>query len=135
PAALVETPFPQLLKELAQSVESRSNLDVEVTADSRQVRLPGDVQIGLYRIIQEALNNTLKHAEAEHAQIIFRLAGGEGSLSIRDDGKGFDTSRPSWGRLGLSVMRERARAIGARLQIQSRPGSGTRVFVRWRGTV
>jgi GAF domain-containing protein/anti-sigma regulatory factor (Ser/Thr protein kinase) len=135
PAALVETPFAQLVKELAQSVESRSNLDVEVRAEGGQPRLPADVQIGLYRIVQEALNNTLKHAEAQHAQIILRSNGEDLSLSIRDDGKGFDTSRPSSGRLGLSVMRERARAMGARLRIHSRLGSGTRVFVRWRRTV
>jgi GAF domain-containing protein len=135
PAALVETPFAQLLKELAQSVASRSTLDVEVQAEGGPVNLPADVQIGLYRIVQEALNNTLKHAEANHAEVIFRSREEGVSLAIRDDGKGFDTSRPSSGRLGLIVMRERAHGVGARLRVLSRPGRGTRVYVHWRGIV
>jgi GAF domain-containing protein/anti-sigma regulatory factor (Ser/Thr protein kinase) len=135
PAALVETPFVQLLKELAQSVASRSNLDVEVRAESGPVSLPADVQIGLYRIVQEALNNTLKHAEAQHAEVILRSRDNAVSLGIRDDGKGFDTSRPASGRLGLNVMRERAHGVGARLRVLSRPGEGTRVYVHWRRPV
>jgi signal transduction histidine kinase len=133
PAALVETPFNQLLNQLALSVASRSNLDVKVHTDGEQFRLPADVQIGLYRIVQEALNNTLKHAAANHAVVTLHWRGQNVRLRICDDGKGFDTSRPPAGRLGLSIIHERASAMGARLRVASRPGAGTRINLYWRG--
>jgi GAF domain-containing protein len=133
PAALVETPFGQLLSQLAEATASRTTLQIDVRADTDQQPLPAEVQIGLYRIAQEALNNTAKHAGATRAEVQFRRRGASADLRISDDGRGFDTSSTPPGHLGLSIMRERARAIGAHLRIDSRPGSGTRIHVHWRG--
>jgi two-component system, NarL family, sensor histidine kinase DegS len=96
-------------------------------------RLPSEVEIVLYRIIQEALQNAHKYARS--APITVRLAHQSGALhlSVRDDGPGFDphevvrrAGRSSW---GLTSMRERAELVGARFTVTSRPGFGTEVSV------
>jgi signal transduction histidine kinase len=133
PAALVETPFPQLLGQLAEAIASRTTLQIDVRADADQGPLPAEVHIGLYRIAQEALNNTAKHAGARRAQVVFRRRGVSADLRISDDGSGFDTSSTPAGHLGLSIMRERARDIDARLRVSSQVGAGTRIHVHWRG--
>jgi signal transduction histidine kinase len=133
PAALVETPFPQLLAQLAEATASRTALHIDVQADTDEGLLSAEVKIGLYRIAQEALNNTAKHARAKRAEVVFRRRGMSADLRISDDGSGFDTSSTPAGHLGLSIMRERARGIGARLRVSSRAGAGTRIHVHWRG--
>ena len=87
----------------------------------------------LYRICQEALNNTAKHAKASNVEIDMRHEPGALELHIRDDGRGFDRSDPTPpGHYGLSMMRERAETVGALLTITSRPEHGTEVVIRWR---
>jgi GAF domain-containing protein len=131
PPALVATPFTQLLDQLAASMSLRAAVQIDVHAETDERPLPPEVQIGLYRITQEALNNVVKHAAATQAQVRFRRHGAGAELRIRDDGQGFDTHRTPPGHLGLSIMRERAKGINARLQVHSRIGSGTRINVRW----
>jgi GAF domain-containing protein len=131
PQALVETPFAQLLSQLAASLSVRGTVQIGVDAGMDQRPLPPEVQIGLYRITQEALNNVVKHAAATQAQVRFRRHAAGADLRIRDDGRGFDTGSPRPGHLGLSIMRERARDIRARLQVRSRIGAGTRIDVHW----
>jgi signal transduction histidine kinase len=133
PAALVETPLAQLLRQLAEATASRTNLQIDVRADTDARPLPAEAQIGLYRIAQEALNNTAKHAAARRAEVLLRRRGATADLRISDDGCGFDAANTPPGRLGLGIMRERAQAIGARLRVDSRLGSGTRIHVHWRG--
>ena len=96
-------------------------------------RLPNEVQIVLYRIIQEALQNAHKYARGAAVTVRFTRQNGRLHLSIRDDGPGFDVhevarraGRSSW---GLTSMRERAEMIGARFTVTSRPGHGTDVSV------
>ncbi len=132
PAALMDTPFGQLLQQLAEASASRGSLRISVDAEG-EGPLPPDLQIGLYRIAQEALNNINKHAGATHAQIRFRKRGSTVDLRISDDGRGFDASSTPPGHFGLSIMRERAKALGATLRVESRPGAGTRIDLRWRG--
>jgi signal transduction histidine kinase len=132
PAALIDTPFAQLLQQLADASASRGSLQLKVDVEG-EGPLPPDLQIGLYRIAQEALNNINKHAEATRAEIRFRKRGTAVDLRITDDGRGFDASSTPPGHFGLSIMRERARALGATLRLESRPGAGTRVDVHCRG--
>jgi signal transduction histidine kinase len=134
PAALIDTPFSQLLHQLAEASSSRGSLQINVDAEG-DGPLPPDLQIGLYRIAQEALNNINKHANASRVDVRFRRRSREVDLRITDDGRGFDTSSTLPGHFGLSIMRERARALGARLRLESSPGSGTRVDVHWRGAL
>jgi len=86
-----------------------------------------------YRICQEALNNIAKHAKATQVEIDVRHEPGALDLHIRDNGRGFDSSEqtPS-GHYGLSMMRERAETVGARLTVTSEPGRGTELYIRWR---
>ena len=111
----------------------RSLAGVEVDVDVEPVDLPGHVEVALYRIAQEALQNVIKHAEA--ASVVIRLTSSpEGvRLVVTDDGQGFDEDsiagaedRHSYGMVGI---RERAELIGASLTITSRPGTGTTVEV------
>ncbi len=89
------------------------------------------MQVGLYRIAQEALNNVVKHSKATQAMVTLRLHETV-RLSIADNGCGFDPADVPPDHLGLKIMRERADAIGARIAIQSEPGEGTQVTVTWK---
>ena len=84
--------------------------------------------------MQEALSNTLQHAGAQAVEVQLRLIDQELQLTISDDGNGFaaDVDRLQMGHFGLIGMRERAREIGAALDIISSPGAGTRVVVKLR---
>jgi signal transduction histidine kinase len=101
---------------------------VEGMADAEW--LPLAIQQELYHIAQEALNNSLKHAKAQHLQVRLQLKGAVVRLEISDDGVGFDpTTAGERGGLGLRGMRERVQRIGGQLQIESAPDQGTRVTV------
>lgn len=138
PAALVEARLSDLLQQLAQAVMSRKKVNINVIING-ECALPADVQLSLYRLAQEALNNTAKHSRA--TQVTVRLAAdkmspGNGDrliLTIQDNGRGFDADLVPPDRLGLEIMRERARAIKADLQITSQPGAGTQVNIFWPG--
>jgi signal transduction histidine kinase len=133
PAALIETPLGLLLEQLADATASRSRLRLEVAVAGEPRAVPPDVQIGLYRVAQEALNNSTKHAHATRAQLSLSYEAECVCLRIEDDGEGFDPNSVPSGRLGLGIMQERTRAVGAHLGIESAPGQGTRVMVRWPG--
>jgi signal transduction histidine kinase len=94
--------------------------------------LDPDVHVGFYRLAQEALNNAARHASATTVEVELQCEPGRATLTVRDDGVGFDPSSPHTGQhLGLGIMRERAASIGAALMIESRPGAGTRIEVHW----
>jgi len=111
------------------SVESRVGLDTtfQVEGDSE---LTPDVEEGLYRIAQEALNNTLKHAHASRVTVALHHNSRVVTLCIQDDGIGFDPSAPAvQSGFGLKGMEERVARLGGELAITSRPGEGTRIEV------
>ncbi|MFC2037797.1 GAF domain-containing protein, partial [Chloroflexota bacterium] len=141
PAALVESNMDDLLRQLGEAVTGRTGVPVMVSVKGKG-RQPSDVHIALYRIAQEALNNVVKHANA--SQVLVRLhrdiaLGGDDrrpqqqvALLVRDNGRGFEPSCIPPDRLGLGIIRERAQAIGAALEIKSELGAGTQVAVVWR---
>jgi signal transduction histidine kinase len=96
-------------------------------------RLPSEVEIALYRIVQEALTNIARHAEAQSISVLLERRGALLKLIVEDDGHGFDVtstmSAHSRKRLGLYGMRERASLLGGTLTIESSSESGTAVFV------
>ncbi|OGC94404.1 MAG: hypothetical protein A2W25_01860 [candidate division Zixibacteria bacterium RBG_16_53_22] len=95
-------------------------------------RLSPEMEIALYRIVQEALTNVVKHAEAKKVSVLMEVRQSSIVAIVEDDGRGFDIqpkSRNHEGRLGLYGMYERAELIGGKLTIESRPGKGTTVFV------
>jgi signal transduction histidine kinase len=130
PSSLTERELGSLLRQLADAMMGRTRIPVTVAVQGEQA-LTDDVQIGLYRIAQEALNNIVKHARASHAHVSLECEAGQVALSIRDDGRGFDPSGGEPHQLGLSIMRERARAIGAKLVLESEPESGTQITITW----
>lgn len=110
------------------AVEARSGLDVHFEFEEIG-RLAPDIEVGLYRIGQEALNNMVRHAQATSVRVAIGRTDGHVRLVIADDGVGFDPAATDQGGLGLRGMQERAAGIGATLSVQSHPGSGTRISV------
>jgi PAS domain S-box-containing protein len=130
PAALTEQELGTLLRQLADGMMGRTRMPVTVSVVG-ECTLPDEVQIALYRIAQEALNNTIKHALASQASISLRCEPERVALCIKDNGRGFDLATQPH-QFGLNVMRERVQGIGATLKIESRPGQGTEVAIDWR---
>jgi signal transduction histidine kinase len=110
----------------------RTGLPVTLEATQDALDVPADVALALYRIVQEALRNAHTHASATCASVHVAREADALVIEVRDDGTGFDLQAPR-GRagIGLSTMRERARLAGAELRIDTRPGGGTCVRVRW----
>ncbi|MCB0155272.1 MAG: PAS domain-containing protein [Anaerolineae bacterium] len=130
PAALTEKPLAYSLQHLSEAMLRRFKIpfDLSVEGDSM---LPPDLQITIYRITQETLNNIVKHAAANQVQIRLICQPERIELTISDDGRGFNPTVALSHNLGLGIMRERAEAIGARLTLNSRPGQGTQVALVW----
>jgi PAS domain S-box-containing protein len=132
PTALADSSLGDLLRRLADSMAGRAGLSVEVSVDGEET-VSSELKIAFYRIAQEALNNVAKHAAASRTELLLVQRPGRVEMRVRDDGRGFDRAAVPSGRLGLSIMKERAEAAGARLSIESRPGGGTLVAVDWTG--
>ncbi len=108
-------------------------LRLETAGDVRSIELAISMEIQLIRIVQEALSNVRKHANADHAVVMLTTEDGFLTIEVADDGDGFDpdgSSQSGWPRFGLQTMRERAQAIGGSFSLESTVGSGTRVQVR-----
>ena len=130
PSILTETDLGDLLHQLGSAFTGRTNIPVAVTVVG-QGSLPADVQVALYRVCQEGLSNIAKHAKADRVAIHLQYDPGAVELRLCDDGCGFDPEHTSPGRSGLSMMRERAQAVGAVLSIASQPGHGTELTIHW----
>jgi two-component system, NarL family, sensor histidine kinase DevS len=132
PPALDEIGLVPALRGLAdrKGREGGVAIDVLVRLEERDGRrLPRDTESTLYRIVQEALNNVAKHASATRAEALVEQAGGAVTVTVRDDGRGFDLVAVSGG-FGLIGMRERVELAGGELQIDTEPGRGTTVLAR-----
>lgn len=110
----------------------RAGLSVQFQSESLEADLPVDVRITCFRIVQEALTNVVRHAQAQHVVVGLRQRERELELTVRDDGLGFDVDqaleRASHGAsLGLLGMQERALFAGGQMHIQSAPGHGTEI--------
>ena len=130
PTALTEAALGDLLHQLVDAVRGQTRLQVTLTVEGQQT-LPEDVQITLYRIAQEALNNVIKHARATHVNV--SLVNGMDTVTVRvaDDGRGFDPAAMLPGHMGIGIMHERAEAVGISLDVHSQVGHGTEVVATW----
>jgi signal transduction histidine kinase len=124
PSALLQANLKALIQQLAEAATSRKEIEIQLTLDS-DVQLPDNVKVAVYRITQEALNNIVNHAHARRISIEMQQTSAGVSLTIVDNGRGFDASQVSSDRMGLAIMRERANEIGARFSIDSQIGRGT----------
>jgi signal transduction histidine kinase len=128
--ALEKAGLTAALQARLDAVEARGGMRSELQVEGTE-QLSRAVQVELYSITQEALNNALKHAHANSVRIRLRFEDAVTDLEVCDDGVGFEpTSERLGGGFGISGMQERAQRIGATLQIESAPGKGTKVAVR-----
>lgn len=119
----------------AEQFNRLTGIDVRLEVDDQAeaLALPPSTEIQLVRIVQEALANVRKHADARFARVEISVADGELLIVVGDEGRGFETNRRSrtgWPHFGIQTMRERAEAIGGKLELSSSPGAGTQVIVR-----
>jgi PAS domain S-box-containing protein len=142
PQVLIDSELDDLLHQLGNAFTGRTSIPVVVTvvgegslleqgALQEQGALPADVQVAFYRLCQEAFNNIAKHARASQVAIQLAYDAGALELHIRDDGQGFDPEHTPAGHYGLSMMRERAEAVGMMLSVTSQPSHGTEIVIRW----
>ncbi|MDP2661539.1 MAG: histidine kinase [Dehalococcoidia bacterium] len=130
PSGLAQEGLVVALQRRLDAVEKRAGLAAELLVDGA-IDLPPSVQVGLYRVACEALNNALKYAAATSVTIELRARGDLVEMMVSDDGRGFDPSNTAHrGGLGLMTMHERVRGLRGSLAIDSTPGIGTIVQVK-----
>jgi len=129
PESLANEGIVRAIEKHVASTEARYGIKVNAELDA-EPDVPLPVKEALYRIMQEALHNTVKHARATNVDIRLRDLPGAVELELRDDGAGFDTSQDFPGQLGLKSMRERAVRLGGEFELESSPGKGTRICAR-----
>jgi signal transduction histidine kinase len=128
PAALDEIGLVAALRTLAERKAREGNLSIDVLAQVGEgdLRLPPETESLLYRLVQEALTNVVKHAGASRAEAVLEREDGVVELTVSDDGRGFDPASVSGG-FGLTGMRERVELAGGSLRIEAGAGEGTTV--------
>ena len=129
PKALDDFVLVAALERLAETFTESTGIELQLEARLGPERLPGEVETTLYRIVQEALTNVVKHAEAEHVSILIVRREGTVTAVIEDDGRGFDPAATREAGLGLLGMRERAALVGGRVAVESSGESGTTLVV------
>jgi PAS domain S-box-containing protein len=132
PSLLDDLGLVAALRWLVDHQAQRSGFEARLEAGPARISVSPDVEIGCYRVVQEALNNVARHAQAHNIRVEVALHEGELRLLIQDDGVGFDVKaareRASHGAsMGLLTMSERARLLGGRLEMKSAPGQGTEI--------
>jgi len=128
PGILEENGLVAALQLRLEAVEGRSDIQTRLVADG-PLQLLRDVENALYRISQEALNNTMRHAGARDVTVLLRRVGNQVILEVVDDGCGFDPEQVANRGMGLDNMRLYASEIGAQLQVSSAAGQGTTIRV------
>ncbi len=132
PPALEALGLAPTLRGYAERFEAHSGLPCDVVMEGEPYRLPPEAEIGLYRILQEALQNVSTHAQAQRATVRINFEPRALTLTVSDDGRGFDLEafqQNGAGHFGLLGMRERAESLGGHLSVTTRPGQGTQVQV------
>jgi signal transduction histidine kinase len=115
------------LERLTSGVSEQSGMAVELEANLGDARLPEEIETVLYRVIQEALNNVLKHAGAKHVSVVVSRKDGSVTAVVEDDGRGFVKPQSGDQGVGLLGMGERLALVDGRLTVESREGAGTTV--------
>jgi signal transduction histidine kinase len=127
PSALDDFGLATAVERLAQTFREQSGMQVDLEAQLGDERLPSEVETALYRIVQEALTNVVKHAGAARVSILLTQRDTSVAAVIEDDGAGFDPAAVGVDVLGLVGMRERVGLVGGRLRIEAAEGTGTTI--------
>ena len=129
PTALDDFGLVTALERLAETFTEQTGVNVDVEAALGEQRLAGETETALYRIVQEALTNVIKHAQATTVSVVLTKKGENVVAVIEDDGRGFDPSQSQEDGLGLLGMRERIALLRGRVSVESSEGRGTTVAV------
>jgi len=129
PKALDDFGLVAALERLGNTFSEATGIQVQLEASLRNERLPAEMETTLYRIVQEALTNIVKHARARNVSILIVRRDGRVTAVVEDDGEGFDPNAVSAEGLGLLGMRERVALIDGRLTLESSAGAGTTLAV------
>lgn len=129
--SLEQNDLETLTQYLATALKGRIEAQVLSKIDGEKLPLPSEVKVSLYRMLQETLNNIVKHANASHVSIFLHHPPHSVELQVEDDGCGFDPADIPADHLGLHIMQERAESIQAELTITSAPGAGTQITIIW----
>lgn len=121
------------LKDLVKSMGIRTKIPISVEID-KKYGYSHRIEVSFYRIAQEALNNIVKHSSANKAKLVLNSFSSKITLDISDDGIGFNTQNNYSESLGVIIMKERAKMIGAFLEIKSSPGKGTKILLAYHNT-
>ncbi|KOR95864.1 sensor histidine kinase [Geobacillus stearothermophilus] len=131
PMALDDLGLVPTLKKYLQTTEEYNNgVHISFVHIGEEIRLPSRMEAAVFRLVQESVQNALKHAEARHIDVKMEVTCHHLLVSVKDDGKGFDPSVKKENAFGLIGMRERVELLGGTLDIRSKIGSGTTVFIR-----
>ena len=134
PAALSSAPLDTLFERLGDALGGQTDIVVDIHVDPA-LDLPPDVKIVFYRVTQEAFSNIAKHARATRVSARVLAGDGVATLTVQDDGRGFDPDAvPSGGHMGLRIMNERLARIAGALTVHSAPGVGTTITAAWPST-
>ncbi len=131
PSALIRLGLVSAIREQINKINQAGGVQVQLEVEGLNSRLPEGLEISLYRIVQEVLNNTLKHAEAQQITVRLENIAGEVHLSVHDDGKGMpaDAIKNSSG-IGWKNIYSRVEMINGHMQVNSTPGQGTALEVK-----
>jgi signal transduction histidine kinase len=122
--------LPEAVRAYCEQFSASSGIPVACDADDRVRDLSRGAALALFRIVQEALGNAAKHAHANRISVRLTRSGDDVSLTVSDDGAGFDANRlTASGGLGLVMMRERASQLNGTFEFESAPGRGTTIRV------
>jgi signal transduction histidine kinase len=127
PSALDDFGLTTAVERLAETFREQTGIHVDLEAQLGDARLPSEVETALYRIVQEALTNVVKHAEAKRVSILLTQRDASVAAVVEDDGAGFDPAGVGDDVLGLAGMRERVGLVGGRLRIESGGETGTTI--------
>jgi signal transduction histidine kinase len=135
PGVLEHLGLAAVLRVAGNDFMKRTGLSLTLACGQLAVRLPGDIELTLYRILQEALQNVGLHARARHVKVNLTMKGNIVQLVIHDDGISFDPDQPPArrkknGHLGLLGLHERAAYVGGTLSVESEPGKGTTITAK-----
>ncbi|WP_431804159.1 sensor histidine kinase [Halobacillus andaensis] len=129
PMALDDLGLIPTLKKYLATIEEYNKLQINFTSPGRERRLESKYEVAIFRLIQEAVQNAVKHAEADSIDVKVELRNEKTRIVIKDDGKGFDPEVKKDKSFGLMGMRERVDMVNGELHIQSSPGQGTIVTI------
>jgi two-component system sensor histidine kinase UhpB len=132
PSALDELGLIPALQDYVRDFSRRVGIPVEMEATPMENRLPPEVEVALFRVIQESLTNIAKHSQASHGWVNLKVGDRVVEVTVQDDGVGFDVDKvvnAPQRSLGLFGMRERVELMGGNFTVQSGPSTGTRVHI------